>query len=190
MKTTFLILIIATTYWLFSSCKKKGTNTVQTTTQSSNVSPSNPTPVANVIVTAGGQNFTLNGACGWAVAGGVHYIGAQDATVGTRALEIDFNVDELPTQTTTYTIVQNDYTNTNPTEVSISIAEITGNTLTSWKSSATSGTLTVVVTGNKISIDLSAIVLDPEQPSSFYTNGNVGAFSQSGIMSGTLTFYK
>lgn len=187
MKTKILIGVIALVSTItFASCSKNDKK------QTSSTTPVVETPEseANITLTAGGETFTINGSCGWAVAGGVNYIGAQDASISARAFSANFSIDELPSQTTTYTIIQSDINDTDPTHVSISLSEINGNTLTSWISSNASGTFTMVVTGNKVTVDLSGIVLQPELSTGFFTSGNVGPFSNAGTLSGTLTFYK
>ncbi len=152
-----------------------------------------PTPAqeesgSNITLTAGGQEFKIIGPCGWASAGGTHYIGSNHSENNMRTFATYFNIENPPTQTTTYTLVE-DVLDTDPTHITMNIAEISNNTLIEWFSTTTSGTVTLVVEGNKITVDLTGIVLNPQTNSGFFTNGNVGAFANPGTLSGTLVFY-
>ncbi|MES2557376.1 MAG: hypothetical protein V4604_14575 [Bacteroidota bacterium] len=160
-----------------------------------NAAPSsgnNPPPQeegsADVTLTAGGSEFKVTGPCGWASAGGTNYIGSNHATNNLRTFSAYFNIENPPTQTTTYILVD-DGLDTDPTHITMGISEISGNTLTEWHSTDASGTLTLTVVGNTITADLSGIVLSPQTNSGFFTNGNVGAFANAGTLSGTLVFY-
>lgn len=176
IKTTLLVAFIS----IFTiSCSKDDDDNSSTTSGEG---------VANITLTAGGQEFKINGPCGWATFGGTKYIGANDANNSQRAFSTYFNTD-LPTATTTYTLVE-DSLDENPTHITMNITEIVGSKLTSWNSTDASGTLTIVVSGNKYTVDLSGIVLAPNTSTSGFENGNVGAFANNGTLSGTLTFYK
>ncbi|MDH4471924.1 MAG: hypothetical protein QE487_04905 [Fluviicola sp.] len=155
---------------------------------SGNNNPPQGESTANITLTAGGEEFKVVGPCGWASAGGTHYIGSNHAENNLRTFSAYFNLENPPTQTTTYILVD-DELDTDPTHITMNISQIAGNTLTEWFSTNTSGTLTLVVEGNKISADLSGIVLSPQTNSGFFTNGNVGAFANPGALSGTLVFY-
>lgn len=144
---------------------------------------------ADITLTAGGQQFKVIGPCGWAVAGGANYIGANHQGNNLKTFAAFFNISQLPTVTTTYTLVE-DETDTNPTHITMNISEISGSTLTGWNSKNTSGSLTLVVNGNTVTANLSGITLYPETNHGFYTNGNTGAFANNGALSGTLTFYR
>ncbi len=148
-----------------------------------------PAGVADITLTAGGQEYKINGPCGWAVAAGMKYIGANQADNNLKTFSSYFNIDALPTVTTTYTLVE-DSSDTDSTHITMHITEISGNVLTAWNSKTTSGILTLVVEGNKVTANLAGITLYPETNPGVFTSGNVGAFANNGAMTGTLTFYK
>jgi hypothetical protein len=179
------LVFLALSASLLISCKKDEKKPTSAT----------PTPTteeghADIALTMpNGEVFQLNGPCGWAVAGGVNYIGANHSSNNLRAFSTNFNITELPSQTTSYILVD-DESDTDPTHITMSITEINGDTLTSWSSKTTSGTLTMVVNGNKITVNLAGISLYPQTNSGFFINGNVGAFANDGALTGTLTFYK
>ena len=157
-----------------------------------NVATTSGEGTANIVLTAGGQQFTINGPCGFANAGGVKYIGANQSDNNLRAFSANFNITDLPTSTTTYTLVD-DSLDENPTHITMSLTEISTSNppkLTGWNSTEFSGNLTLVVTGNKYTVDLAGITLAPNEPTSGFENGNVGAFANNGTLTGTLTFYK
>ncbi len=177
-----LILFLAVAVLI--SCKKEDSKPSSTTPP-----PSTGTSEANIILTAGGEEFKIIGPCGWASAGGTKYIGANHATNSQRVFATYFNIDTPPTQTTTYTLVE-DYTDTDPTHITMNIVEIKGDTLTEWNSTLTSGSLTLVVEGNKISANLNGISLTPGTSSGIFVSGNTGNFSNTGFLTGTLVFYQ
>lgn len=83
--------------------------------------------VANITLKAGTATKTIVGTCGWAKALGNNYVAGNDANKPTRILNIDFNVDGPPSQTTKYKIVSSaDNVDKKPTDVVISFAEIDG----------------------------------------------------------------
>jgi len=177
------------------ACKKKKENTTPASTNSgSNTSTPTPTTgvsVANITVTTGSVTTLLTGPCGWVVASGVNYIGANDQTKTQRAFNINFNFPNPPSQTTTYSIVassSNDGINTSI--VDMSFTEIAGSNLLSWSSTNTSGSITLVVSGNKVTVNLAGITLKAQTNSGFFTNLNVGELAKPGVLSGTLIFYK
>lgn len=148
--------------------------------------------IANITLTAGGEEFKINGPCGFASAAGTNYIGANQEGNNLRTFSSYFNITELPSTTTTYTLVD-DELDENPLHITMNITELSGpnsSTLTEWSSTDTSGTLTLVVSGNKITADLAGITLAPGAGSPIFNNGNVGAFANNGTLTGTLTFYK
>lgn len=193
MKTTVFILSLAI---VLLACKKKEkeqpTDPVpsSTTTTGSTTSGPSQTSVATVTLTSGTKATIINGSCGWAVAGGVNYIGAKDQANNLRVMEASFNIQSLPSQTTTYSLVAYDVNDTDPTHVNMSFTELVGNGSLSWSSDASSGSLTLVVSGNKVTVNLAGISLKPQTNSGFYTNLNVGEYAKPGALSGTLTFYK
>lgn len=144
---------------------------------------------ANIILTAGGQEFKITGPCGWASVAGANYIGANQSDNNLRAFSTYFNIAALPASTTTYTLV-GDSNDTDSNHIIMNITEISGTTLISWISKNTSGTLTLVVDGNKVTANLEGITLYPQMESGFFSNGNTGAFANNGVLTGTLTFYK
>ena len=179
------LVFIALSATLMMSCKKDEKK------------PGSPTPPpvaeegqADITLTMpAGEVYQLNGPCGWASAAGTNYIGANHASNNLKTFSSYFNISELPAQTTSYTLVE-DGTDTDPTHITMNITEINGDTLTAWHSKTTSGTLTLVVNGNVVTANLAGITLYPETNPGFFTSGNVGAFSNNGALSGTLTFYK
>lgn len=191
MKTIISILSILV---MFGACKKKTpaeeTETPVVTSTTSTTSAPAQVAVASVTVTSGTKTTTLSGTCGWASAGGVKYIGAQDQANSLRILEASFNIQNLPAQTTTYALVAYDVNDTDPTHVSMSFSEQIGSGLFEWNSTSSSGNLTLVVSGNKVTVNLSGITLQAQTNSGFYTNLNTGEYANPGILSGTLTFYK
>jgi hypothetical protein len=145
---------------------------------------------ANIILTAGGEQYKINGPCGWASALGTKYIGANDAGNNLKTFSAFFNIDNPPAKTTTYTLVD-DVNDEDPTHIRMNITEIRGSSLFEYTSTNTSGKLTLVVSGNKVTADLSGIILKPstgENP--IFPSLNTGAFSKTGTLSGTLEFEK
>jgi len=179
----FLIIILSI---LSISCDN-GDSEDNGDTNNSTQTPSAGT--ANIILTAGGQEFKIAGPCGWASVAGTNYIGANQADNNLRTFSSFFNIKQLPAITSTYTLV-GDSSDTDPTHITMNITEISGKTLTEWSSKNTSGKLTLVVDGNKVTANLAGITLYPQTNSGFYTNGNVGAFANNGALTGTLTFYR
>lgn len=192
--STILLLVVVFSTSLIA-CKKKKESTT-TTSSGGGTTTSAPTPttgvsVANITVTTGSVTTRLTGPCGWAVAGGVNYIGANDQTLTQRAFAINFNIPNPPSQTTTYSIVASASNNgTSANIVDMSFAEIAGNSSLAWNSSNSSGSVTLVVSGNKVTVNLSGITLTAQTNSGFFTNLNVGELAKPGVLSGTLVFYK
>lgn len=184
-KKTLTVIMSVAFVTLLSACKKDDDKL----STNSSTNPSNPSATADITLTAGGEEFKVVGPCGWAVAGGTHYIGANHATNSQRAFSAFFNIDNLPSATTTYTLVQ-DANDTDPTHITMNITEIASDTITEWSSTNTSGSLTLVVEGNKVSVNLSGITLAAQTNSGFFVNGNVGNFANPGVLSGTMIFYK
>lgn len=183
-RNRLLFILISLFAILFISCDGGGDD---------NNDSSNPTSdkagEAKITLTAGGQEFKVFGPCGWATALGTHYIGANQSDNNLRTFSSYFNISELPSSTTTYTLVE-DSSDTDPTHITMNITEISGSKLTEWSSKNTSGKLILVVEGSKITANLAGITLYPQTNSGAFTNGNVGAFANNGILTGTLTFYK
>lgn len=180
----FLVFITLSAV-LLMSCKKDEKKPTSTTT-----TPTTEEGHADITLTMPtGEVYQLNGPCGWATVSGTNYIGANHASNNLRTFSTFFNISELPSQTTSYTLVE-DGSDTDPTHITMNITEISGDTITGWHSNTTSGTLTMVVNGNEITVNLAGITLYPQTNSGFFTNGNVGAFANSGALTGTLTFYK
>ncbi len=190
MKTIVFVLSLAT---VLLACKKKEKEQQEDpvpVSTSSTTSTATPASVASVTVTSGTKTTTLSGSCGWATAAGVNYIGAKDQANSLRVLEASFNIQSLPAQTTTYALVAYDVNDTDPTHVSMSFSEQIGNGLLEWSSVASSGNLTLVVSGNKVTVNLAGISLKAQTNSGFYTNLNTGEYANPGVLSGTLTFYR
>lgn len=154
----------------------------------------NGTSVANIIVTAGGEQYKINGSCGWASVMDTNYIGVKDENNSLKTFSTFFNIDELPSQTTTYTLVKSpewDEEDNDPTHIWMNVTEIRNGGLFQYTSDDNSGTITLVVTGNKVTVDLTGIVLQAYDGSNImYDNLNVGGFSGPGTLSGSLEFYK
>ncbi len=194
--STIIVLVVLISTSLLA-CKKKNENTTTTSTGTGSGSttsaptPTNPPSVANITVTSGTVTTTITGPCGWAVAGGVNYIGANDQVLTQRAFAINFNVPNPPSQTTTYSIVASASNNgTSANIVDMSFAEIAGNSSLAWNSTNNSGSVALTVSGNKVTVNLSGITLTAQTNSGFFTNLNVGELAKPGVMSGTLVFYK
>jgi hypothetical protein len=196
LKISAIILLVLVLSTSLIACKKKKENTTTTTSSGGGSTTSAPTPttgvsVANITVTTGSVTTTLTGPCGWAVAGGVNYIGANDQTLTQRAFAINFNIPNPPSQTTTYSIVASASNNgTSANIVDMSFAEIAGNSSLAWNSTNSSGSVTLVVSGNKVTVNLAGITLTAQTNSGFFTNLNVGELAKPGVLSGTLVFYK
>ena len=193
-ETMKAILSILSIIVMFGSCKKKTpaeeTETPVVTSTTSTTSTPAQVSVASVTVTSGTKTTTLSGTCGWASAGGVKYIGAKDQANSLRILEASFNIQDLPAQTTTYALMAYDVNDTNPAHVSMSFSEQRNGGLLEWNSVSSSGNLTLVVSGNKVTVNLAGITLQAQTNSGFYTNLNTGEYANPGVLTGALTFYK
>lgn len=142
-----------------------------------------PSGVADItLTTTGGAEFKLNGPCGWAYAGGVGYIGANQENDALKTFSIDTNLTELPTTTTTYTITD-DALDEDPAKVTMHLVQFSGGGFTSFDGYSASGTVEFVVNGNEVTVDLSGIRLEADE-------GNVAPYNQDGILSGTLKCYR
>ncbi len=189
-----ITIIFISAFVVFASCKKKtpseqGEVPAATATTSTTTSVT-PVSVASITLTSGSKTMVISGSCGWSLAGGVNYIGANDQTKTLRVFEASFNIQTLPSQTTTYTLVAYNSIDTNPAHVSMSFSEQISGGLFDWDSSNSSGTMTIVVSGNKYSVNLAGISLSAQTNSGFYTNLNVGEYANAGMLTGTLVFYK
>jgi hypothetical protein len=173
------LVFVALSATLLMSCKKDEKKPTPNPT---------PTPVteegsANITLTlTNGEVYQIAGPCGWAVAGGSHYIGANHSSNNLKTFSTFFNISELPAQTTTYTLVD-DQLDEDPSHIWMNITEMVGSSWIEWTSHDASGNLTLVVQGNKVTVDLAGIVLE---------NGssNASPYNANGTLSGTLTFYK
>lgn len=184
MKNIKLILVLLFITQFTISCSNADKDDTSTETNTTNSEG-----VANIILTAGGQEFKLKGPSGWAVAGDVHYIGANQSDNQLRTFSSYFNISEMPAATTTYTLVEDD-SDTDPTHITMNITELAGSKLTEWSSKNTSGKLRLVVEGKKITANLEGITLYAQTESGLFINGNTGAFANDGFLTGTLTFFK
>lgn len=184
MKKIKLILVLLFITLFTISCNSDSNDDTSTGTETTN-----SVGEANIVLTAGGQEFILKGPCGWASAVGVNYIGANHGDNNLRTFYSYFNIKQLPTVTTTYTLVESS-SDTDTSHITMNITEISGSVLTSWYSETSSGTLTLVVNDNKVTANLDGITLYPQTNSGFFTNGNTGAFANNGVLTGTLTFYR
>lgn len=161
---------------MFTACDKDDDN---------NAGGSNTPPagVANItLTTTGGAEFKLNGPCGWAFAGGVGYIGANQEGDALKTFSVDTNLTALPTETTTYTITD-DVLDEAPNKITMHFTQFSGSSFTSYDGFVGSGTLTLVVNGNEITADLSGIDLEAE-------TGNPAPYNVDGTLSGALKFYR
>lgn len=188
------IAILLSVFITLTSCKKKEEAATPVASNSSTSTTTTGAPAqvsaATITVTSGAQTTTLTGSCGWATAAGVHYIGSHDQNKNLRIFEATFNIQDPPSQTTTYTLTAYDVNDTNPAHVSMSVSEQINNGLLEWHSTNSSGTITLVVSGNKITVDLTGISLAAQTNSGFYTNLNTGDYANPGVLTGKLTFYK
>jgi hypothetical protein len=143
-----------------------------------------PQGVANItLTTTDGEEFKLNGPCGWAYAAGVGYIGANQENDNLKTFSVDTNLTALPATTTTYTITD-DVLDEAPNKITMHLVKFNGgSSFTSFDGFVGSGTLTLVVEGNKVTADLSGIDLAADE-------SNPSPFTQDGTLTGTLTFYK
>ena len=189
-KTIVLIFGIAT----LIACKKtenvSDKNTEKNTEKTTEISAETETNSADITLTAGDEQYKIKGSSGWSSVAGTHYIGAKDDENSLKTFSAFFNLENLPAQTTTYTLVK-DQTDTDPTHIWMNITEIRKGGLFEYTSDDASGKLTLVVSGNKITADLSGIILQPSlKDPMIYENLNVGGFSKPGTLSGKLEFYK
>jgi len=171
-----LILAVAI-IGLFTGCSKDDNN---------NNVPAYVAPqgIADItLTTTGGEEFKLNGPCGWAYAAGVGYIGANQTGDNLKTFSVDTNLTALPATTTTYTITD-DVLDEDPTKITMHLVKFNGgSSFTSFDGYVGSGTLTLVVEGNKVTADLSGIDLEADA-------ANPVPYTQDGTLSGTLKFYK
>jgi hypothetical protein len=174
MKFFVFIALLASFLMACKKDEKKPTSTTTPTTEEGS---------ATITLTlTNSEVYQLSGPCGWAVAGGVNYIGANHSTNSLKTFSAYFNISELPSQTTSYTLVQ-DQLDTDPTHIWMNITEIIGSSWIEWTSTDASGTLTLVVQGNKITADLSEITLESG-------SSNASPYDANGTLSGSLTLYK
>lgn len=144
---------------------------------------------ANITLTAGGEQYKLQGPCGWASAGGTRYIGAHEASNSLKTFSAFFNLENPPSKTTTYTLTGDSF-DEDPGHITMNITELKNGGMFEYTSTSASGKLTLEVSGKKITAKLDGITLKPTTGNSgFYTSLNTGAFSQPGTLSGTLEFY-
>lgn len=175
MKFLFLIAFSALA---LMSCKKDEKKKPSSTT-----TPVTEEGEADITLTlTNGEVYQLSGPCGWATAMGVNYIGANHSSNNLKTFSTNFNIPELPSQTTTYVLVD-DQLDEDPTHIWMNITEFSGSSWIEWTSHDASGSLTLVVQGNKVTADLNNITLE---------NGssNASPFNANGTLSGTLTLYK
>lgn len=192
MKTIVCVLSLAA---VLVACKKKDKDPqndptpVSTTTGGSTTSGPSQTSLTTVTLTSGTKTTTLTGSCLWSnTTVGRRYITSQDQNKSLRVLHIPFNIGALPSQTTTYSLVTYDANDTDPTHIFMSFTEQVGSGYFSWYS--TSGSLTLVVAGNKVTANLAGITLKADTVQSGLTNLNVGEYAKPGVLSGSLTLYK
>ncbi|SCY48314.1 hypothetical protein [Flavobacterium caeni] len=142
-----------------------------------------PAGTADVTLTmTGGSTYELDGPCGWAYAGGVGYVGANQTDNSLKTFSIDTNLTELPSVTTTFTLTD-DALDEDPTKARIHLTEFVGSSFVSWDSTTASGQVTFAVNGNEVTVDLSGITLEAE-------SSNDVPYDNNGTLSGTLKFYK
>ena len=135
------------------------------------------------LTTTTGETFKLNGPCGWAYAGGVGYVGANQTGDPLKTFSVDTNLTSLPTATTTYTIT-NDVLDESPTKITMHFVKMnTSGSYTSFDGYIGSGNLTLAVDGNKVTANLAGITLKAD-------SANAAPYNHDGALSGTLTFYK
>lgn len=185
MKHVFFLLVTAVSLIACSNNDEGSTDPMDDTPEASS---------ADITLTAGGEQYKINGSCGWATVMDSNYIGANDANNNLKTFSAFFNITELPSETTTYTLVKSpewDEEDNDPTHIWMNITEIRNGGLFQYTSDENSGTITLVVTGNKVTVDLAGIVLQAYDGSNImYENLNVGGFSNPGTLSGTLEFSK
>ena len=170
------LLLFAAIIGMFTACDK-GDDNVQNFYQA-------PSGTADITLTTtpGGTEFKLNGPCGWAYAAGVGYVGANQLNDSSKAFSIDTNLTELPTETTTFTIT-NDIFDEDPLKVSIHFIDFEDSGYTSFDGFIGSGTVTFVVEGNKVTVNLAGVTLRAD-------DANDAPYNQDGALTGTLTFYR
>lgn len=179
MKTQGRILIVITALFTLSFCTKKDEPEAEEQYKQGK---------AKITLTAGGEQYKIEGPCGWASAGGTRYIGANEASNSLKTFSAFFNLQNPPAKTTTYTLV-GDILDENPGHITMNITELKNGGMFEYKSTNGSGKLTLEVDGKKITAKLDGITLKPTTESLIYKSLNTGAFSQSGTLSGTLEFY-
>jgi len=177
MKTQGWILMVSTAVLTLSFCTKK--NDPEGQSQEGK---------ANITLTAGGEQYKIQGPCGWASAGGTRYIGDNEASNSLKTFSAFFNLENPPAKTTTYTLVGDSF-DEDPGHITMNITEIRSGGMFEYTSTSASGKLTLEVSGKKITAKLDGITLKPTTESIIYKSLNTGAFSQTGTLSGTLEFY-
>lgn len=180
MKTTGWVLMVSTALLTLSFCTKKDAPGEEEQTGEGK---------ADITLTAGGEKYTIKGPCGWASAAGNRYIGANDGSNSLKTFSAFFNLQEAPAKTTTYTLVSDSF-DEDPAHITMNITEMKNGGLFEYNSTDNSGQLTLEVSGKKITVKLDGITLAPStEDRGFYTSLNTGAFSNPGVLSGTLEFY-
>lgn len=176
MKTHRWILIVSTALFTLGFCTKKDEPEGQSGEGK-----------ADITLTAGGEQYRIQGPCGWASAGGARYIGANEASNSLKTFSAFFNLENPPTQTTTYILVGDSF-DEDPGHITMNVTEIKNGGMFEYTSTNTSGKLTLEVSGKKITVKLDGITLKPTTENPIYKSLNTGAFSQPGTLSGTLEF--
>lgn len=172
-------MIVSTALLTLSFCSKKNDPEKEGQSQEGK---------ADITLTAGGEQYKIQGPCGWASAGGTRYIGANEASNSLKTFSVFFNLENPPAKTTTYTLTGDSF-DEDPGHITMNITEIKSGGMFEYTSTNTSGKLTLVVSGKKITVNLDGIILKPTTESMIYKSLNTGAFSQPGTLSGTLEFY-
>lgn len=145
----------------------------------------------NVVQVKSGSAITkIDGDCTWETIIEDSFIFLTDKTITNRALIISLNLSEMPTETTTYTIVGDPY-DEDPLHIDLTFSEyITQNNKTKllqWNSTNESGEVTFVVDNDKISVNFNDIVLAPRLESIGFESLNVGEYAKPGVLSGNIT---
>lgn len=170
------LFLLAAVVGLFTACDKDDDN---------NQIPYYAAPAGTADITltmTGGGTYELNGPCGWAYAAGVGYVGANQSGNSLKTFSITTNLESLPTATTTFTLTD-DVFDEAPDKARMHLTEFVGGGFLSWDSTTASGTVTFVVTGNQVTVDLSDITLEAE-------GTNAAPYNNNGTLSGTLKFYR
>ena len=174
MKAHIATLALSALVLLSAACKKE------------NLSEGTKEGSADITLTlTNGEKVHIKGPCGWAVAMDVPYIGANHADNNLLIFHCSFNISAPPSSTTTYTLVA-DNQDTDPAHAWINVTLVKNGSIIGWSSTDASGSVTLNVTGKKVTVNLNGIGLKASDG----FNANPAPYDAAGALSGSLEFYR